>query len=317
MSPEPCICGDWGTSRLRLSLCTGERVLETRQGPGIGALREPAAEVLRPLIAGWRSAYGRLPLFLCGMAGSRNGWRESAYLPCPADLRALGKAALRFDSEGMQVTIAPGLSCTSRLGLPEAMRGEETQMAGALALQPALATGHHLVCLPGTHTKWVSLEDGIVRDFLTALTGELFSLLRDGSTLSRAASGRVEGEVQRPVDAGTVREQGFESGLEAAATLGSASLLHALFAARSGQLLEARSHEWALGYLSGLLIGSDVRGAMPLFANGAANGAAIVLIGDAALNERYGRALLRLGIAVSSLDGAPCALAGLRALGER
>jgi 2-dehydro-3-deoxygalactonokinase len=309
MSPEPCIYGDWGTSRLRLSLCAGERVLEMRQGPGIGALRQPAAEALWPLIASWRSTYGDLPLFLCGMAGARNGWRESAYLPCPANLGALGTAALRFDFDGTEVAIAPGLSCTSRLGAPELMRGEETQMAGALALRRELGTGRHLLCLPGTHTKWVCLEDGVVRDFLTALTGELFGLLREGSTLTGASTGGRQGAAGTAADS----EAGFEGGLEAADTLKSASLLHGLFTARSRQLVDGCSREWALSYLSGLLIGADVRGALPLFA---AEGHT-VLIGELALNARYARALGRLGIAVCALDGDECALAGLRSLWRR
>jgi len=312
MSLEPCICGDWGTSRLRLSLCAGERVLETREGPGIGALRQPAAEALRPLIASWRSSHGRLPLFLCGMAGSRNGWRETSYLPCPADLGALREAAVRFDSEGTPVTIAPGLSCRSRLGSPEVLRGEETQMAGALALRPGLGTGSHLLCLPGTHTKWACLEDGVVRDFMTALTGELFALLRDASTLTRAARAPAEGEPAAP-DASDDGEAGFESGLAAAASLASAHLLHFLFAARSAQLLDGRSREWALGYLSGLLVGSDVRDALPLFTVPAE----VVLIGEPELNERYARALQRFGLTPSRLDGERCALAGLRSLERR
>ena len=304
------IAGDWGTSRLRLSLCLGRRALETCQGPGVGALRGPASEVLLPLIAGWRDTYGPIPLVLCGMAGSRNGWRETAYLPCPADLRALGESALRFEADGAPVAIAPGLSCKSRLGSPEVMRGEETQIAGALVLQPDLGTGRHLLCLPGTHSKWAYLEDGVVRDFLTALTGELFALLRDGSTLTRAArvdaAGDSQGASSTPVDS----KDGFEKGLDAAATVGTGGLLHALFAVRSRQLIDGRSHDWALSYLSGLMIGSDVRGAIPLF--GAREEA--VLIGDGALNQRYAQALRREGIAASCLDGEQCALAGLRTL---
>jgi 2-dehydro-3-deoxygalactonokinase len=307
MNLERYIAGDWGTSRLRLSLCLGDRVLETRQGPGIGALREPAPDALRPLLAGWRQTHGPLPLLLCGMAGSRNGWRETAYLPCPADVHTLGRSALRFESDGATVAIAPGLSCTSRLGSPEVMRGEETQIAGALALHPDLGSGSHLLCLPGTHTKWAWLEDGRVRDFLTALTGELFALLRDASTLTRAAGAAGTQGTTAPSGAG---DGGFERGLEAAASLGTASLLHALFAVRSRQLIEGRSHEWALSYLSGLMIGADVHGAVPLFG---ARGET-VLIGDGALNERYAKALRREGIAASCLDGEECALAGLRTL---
>lgn len=310
MNRDHFIAGDWGTSRLRLSLCLGDRVIDTRQGPGIGALRQPAAEAIRPLLAAWRESYGPLPLVLCGMAGSRNGWRETAYLPCPADLRALGEAALRFEADGAPVAIAPGLSCTSRLGSPDVMRGEETQIAGALALHPGLAAGRHLLCLPGTHIKWAYLEEGRVRDFLTALTGEAFALLRDGSTLTRAARSTTAGEPQAAAAASGGAKDGFDEGLEAAATLGSASLLHALFAVRSRQLIDGRSHDWALAYLSGLMIGADVRGAIPLFG---AQGEA-VLIGDGALNERYAHALRRFGLTAACLDGEQCALAGLRTL---
>lgn len=306
MNLERYIAGDWGTSRLRLSLCLGERILETRQGPGIGALRQPAAEALRPLITGWREAHGPLPLVLCGMAGSRNGWRETPYLPCPVDLRRLPEAALRFEADGAAVAIAPGLSCQGRLGSPDVMRGEETQIAGALALHPGLGTGRRLLCLPGTHTKWAWLEDGQVRDFLTALTGELFALLRDGSTLTRASGAAAS--TQQSSSHGD--DDGFERGLVAAATLGKASLSHALFAVRTRQLIDGRSHEWALSYLSGLMIGADVHGAVPLF--GAEEEA--VLIGDGALNELYAKALRREGIAASCLDGEQCALAGLRTL---
>jgi 2-dehydro-3-deoxygalactonokinase len=304
MNLERYIAGDWGTSRLRLSLCLGERVLETREGPGIGALREPPGEAIRPLIAAWQASHGPLPLVLCGMAGSRNGWRETPYLACPADLRALREAALRFEADGAPVVIVPGLSCQGRLGSPEVMRGEETQIAGALTLHPGLRAGRHLLCLPGTHTKWAWLADGQVHDFLTALTGELFALLRDGSTLTRAASTAASA----PASAG--EGDGFERGLEAAAALGKASLLHAVFAVRTRQLIDGRSPTWALAYLSGLMIGSDVRGALPLFG---APGEA-VLIGAGALNQRYANALRREGIAASCLDGEQCALAGLRTL---
>ncbi len=306
MELERYVAGDWGTSRLRLSLCLGGRVLDTREGPGIGALSEPPAEVLARLTAGWREAHGTLPLVLCGMAGSRNGWRETPYLPCPVDVRSLHEHALRFEADGVPVAIAPGLSCRGRLGTPEVMRGEETQIAGALALHPDLACGRHLLCLPGTHTKWAWLEDGQVRDFLTALTGELFALLRDRSTLTRASGTAAQAGAGTPA----ADEDGFGRGLETAGGLGKASLLHALFSVRSRQLIEGRSHDWGLSYLSGLVIGADVHGAIPLFEAGGA----VVLVADGALNQRYARALHREGIAASCLDGEQCALAGLRTL---
>ena len=114
---------------------------------------------------------------------------------------------------------------------------------------------------------------------------------------------------EAPGAAGDSRD-GFERGMEHGAAAGGCSLLHGLFGVRSRQLLDGRSREWALSHLSGLLIGADVRGAIPLFA--APKEA--VLIGDGALNDRYAYALRRQGIAASCLDGADCALAGLRTL---
>jgi 2-dehydro-3-deoxygalactonokinase len=206
------------------------------------------------------------------------------------------------------VAIAPGLCCKSRLGAPDVMRGEETQIAGAIALHPRLGTGRHLLCLPGTHTKWAWLENGHVSDFLTALTGELFALLRDGSTLMRASNTGSDAQ-------GTSGESrdGFEGGVADATAPGSSSLLHGLFGVRSRQLIDGRPTEWALSYLSGLLIGADVRGAIPLFPAPPE----VVLVGDGALNERYAYALRGQGITTSSLDGEQCALAGLRTLWQQ
>ena len=145
------IAGDWSTSRLRLSLCLDDRVVETRQGPGIGVLREPAAAALRPLVAGWRDTRGPLPVVLCGMAGSRE------YLPCPAaGLRALGGAATRFETEGAQVAIAPGLSYTRRLGAligDGALNGRHTQALRREGIPASCLDGEHCA-LAGLRTLW-------------------------------------------------------------------------------------------------------------------------------------------------------------------
>jgi 2-dehydro-3-deoxygalactonokinase len=211
----------------------------------------------------------------------------------------LRSALVRFEAHELHVAIVPGASCTNRLGAPDVMRGEETQIVGALAIRPALATGRSLLCLPGTHTKWVCVEDGRIRDFLTAMTGELFALLRDHSMLAKAgATGGGAGD-------------GFARGLdEAQAWSGGAGLIHALFGARSRQLIEGASKDWALAFVSGLLIGSDVGGAIGLF-GGSRD---VVLVGDPALNDLYVHALRKREIQALSLDGGDCSLAGLRSL---
>jgi 2-dehydro-3-deoxygalactonokinase len=205
---------------------------------------------------------------------------------------------MRFEAEDLRVSIVPGVSCRNRLGAPDVMRGEETQIVGALALRPDLGNGGRLFCLPGTHTKWVWVEDGSMRDFLTAMTGELFALLRDHSMLAKAGAG------------GSGAGDGFERGLATDTSLGSASLTHALFAARSRQLIDGASRDWALAFVSGLLVGSDVRGAIGLFSRARE----VILIGDPALTDLYVRALRPGKVDAVSLDGGACSLAGLNAL---
>lgn len=181
------------------------------------------------------------------------------------------------------------------------MRGEEAQIIGAIRLAPELGQGRRLVCHPGTHAKWAVIEDGRITGFQTAMTGELFALLRDHSTL-----GRVGGEAATPGD-------GFALGLARAEETAEAGLLHALFETRSRQLIDGWGAAFAMDFLSGLLIGADVGGALAQFGREAGE---VALIGDPALAERYGRALARRGVAVRSLSGEDCALAGLVAIFE-
>ena len=110
------------------------------------------------------------------------GWREAPYLPCPEDLYELAENLVEVRAG---VRIVPGMRCSNPLGAPDVMRGEETQLLGARELEPRLEHGRQLVCMPGTHTKWVSLHDGVVHEFLTAPTGELFAMLCDHSVLVR------------------------------------------------------------------------------------------------------------------------------------
>ena len=175
------------------------------------------------------------------------------------------------------------------------MRGEETQIFGAIALDPRSAIGRHRIVLPGTHSKWATIANGRIIGFRTYPTGELFALLRDHSILARAATDTAVD----PQD----EASGFAHGIGRAAS----GTIGALFEARSAQLLLGRSHGWALGYLSGLLIGSEVAEALrdePATDR-------IVLIGDPRLADRYRTALAHHDVAVDILDGDTAALAGL------
>ncbi|RZA11169.1 MAG: 2-dehydro-3-deoxygalactonokinase, partial [Lysobacteraceae bacterium] len=184
MTKAAFIAGDWGTSRLRLYLCDAQCVVLAR-AEGEGAAVPGHADRLAAALAPWDAAHGKLPAILGGMVGSTIGWREVPYLHCPARAEAVAGAALRFDHDGRAIAIVPGLSCTAPTGAPDVMRGEEVQILGALRLNPELATGRHVFCMPGTHTKWVVVEDGAVLTFLSAPSGELFEVLSRHSVLAR------------------------------------------------------------------------------------------------------------------------------------
>lgn len=297
------IAGDWGTTRLRLALCDAEIIRDSKTGPGISALTVSPETAFLTLTADWRRDHGALPVYLCGMVGSRNGWREAPYAPCPADPRTLRAAALLFEAEGHPVSIVPGLTCTNPLGAPDVMRGEETQILGAILSHPTLSQGRHLLALPGTHTKWVALEDGSVQRFMTTPTGEFFALLRAHSTLTKAAP-----------DTQPATPAGFAAGVARSRELqGRAGLLQTLFETRTRQLIDGMAAEDAVGFLSGLLIGGDVDGALACFGKPAL----VHLIGEPALAGLYAEALAGAGVASEMLDGTDCSFAGLRAVFER
>jgi 2-dehydro-3-deoxygalactonokinase len=299
MDNSVTIFGDWGTSRLRLYLRQGKSVLDRRDGPGIGSLNGASPrDVFLDLVGDWREAGPSLAL-LCGMVGSRNGWQEAAYAPCPASAADIRQRLLHIDADGLLVAIVPGLSCRNALGGPDVMRGEETQILGALALNPDLAKGRHLLALPGTHTKWVVVEDGAIASFLTAPVGELYALLREHSILAKAAPGD-----------GPESPEGFARGVARIVEQGPARLPHLIFETRSRQLLDGLPKDEAMGFLSGLLIGSDVAATASWFGDLGP----VSLIGAPALGALYAQAIAAHGGSSVAVDGDSAVLAGLATL---
>jgi 2-dehydro-3-deoxygalactonokinase len=294
------LVGDWGTTHLRLHLCDdGGAVLDSLSGPGAAAAVGRFAQVFDELSGRWRSSYGALPVTLCGMVGSNIGWVQAPYVACPTRLEQIGNDCV--STHGGLVHIIPGLSCRNGFNAPDFLRGEETQILGALQLDQRLRQGRHLLCLPGTHTKWVLLEDAIVRDFLTAPTGELFSLLREHSVLVRDASGVGAG-----VD-GTAYAQGLARFNE----FPQAQILHRLFECRSRLLNGEFSSISAGSFLSGLLIASDIAGAQQLMP-GAFTDGKVRLVGSPELTALYAAGLAARGHGAQEVDGAAASLTGLR-----
>jgi len=298
MVAERYVVGDWGTSRLRLFLCEGRGViLDSLDGPGVAAVKTPFDALFESMIRPWEVLHGPLSAVLCGMVGSSIGWVQAPYVACPAEPEKIidGCIALRTG----RVHIVPGALCENRFQAADFMRGEETQILGALTLDSTLRHGRRLLCLPGTHTKWVLLEDGIILEFLTAPTGELFAALRDHSILvpSEGRPAKTEGAA-------------FEQGLNRFNDFPQAQVLHRLFECRSRLLNGDLSARNAAAFLSGLLIAADVSGALQLFANSIAE-TTLCLIGEPPLTQLYAAALQRQSRGAQQLDGAGASLAGL------
>ncbi|HYP72347.1 MAG TPA: 2-dehydro-3-deoxygalactonokinase [Variovorax sp.] len=281
---------DWGTSSLRGALIDADGRVLAEQSHARGILTVPPGgfrEVFDSLFGAWMREAGARCL-ISGMAGSRQGWIEAPYCPCPAGLAEV-RAKVREIEPG-RIAIVPGLS-DEHAGVPDVMRGEEVQIFGAIALT-GLRDG--LFVLPGTHNKWARVKDGRVAGFRTFMTGEFYALLSQHSILARTL------DAAAPFD-----EAAFLSGVAQADN--GEGLLHNAFGARTLSLFERMSAGELASYLSGLLIGEELR-TQSVRANGQ-----VVLIGSPALTQRYALALKTLGTATRTL-GSEASWAGLHAL---
>ena len=282
------IAVDWGTTNRRAYLVdTDGAVLDTvRDGAGVLAIER--SDYPRE-IAALRARLGTLPVIAAGMIGSTRGWVDAPYVPAPADLAALVDA--RVDVPGEDVVIVPGVCLTGPRS--DVMRGEEVQVLGAIAA--GLAPEDALFCQPGTHNKWVRTAGGRIVDVSTAMTGELFALLRDNGVLK----GMLDGAV---ADGGAFRD-GVARGA------GATDLLVALFEVRASVLLGALPADDAASFASGVLIGADV--GTRDFSDGDVH-----LLASGPLADLYASAIRLRGGRVVAVDNQAGFLAGIHAIWE-
>lgn len=284
------IAVDWGTSHLRVWLMSSDGTVLKRLSSkdGMGGLAPDQFEpALLALVADDLSD-GPVPVLICGMAGSRQGWIEAPYARVPCHPPVAGVAAPTRDSR-LKVRILPGLRQDSPA---DVMRGEETQIAGFQALNPGW---DGVVCLPGTHCKWAHLSAGEVVSFRTALTGELFALLAGQSVLRHSVgeAGWDEAAFQEAVSDAMSRPEALGT---------------RLFSLRANHLLHGLSPEMARARLSGWLIGGELAATRAYWL-----GQQVALIGSDAVAGPYASALQAQGVATIRTDADRMTLEGLKA----
>jgi len=289
MSDAKLIGLDWGTTSCRAYLIGASGAVLDRQldGPGILKAEGHFGPWLDSMIGGWIATHGPAPVILSGMIGSRQGWKEAPYAKCPAGADDLVQALARIEWGELTIALVPGLS-TENAGMPDVMRGEETQILGALALS---GERDGLFLLPGTHSKWAGVEQGRIVSFRTFMTGEVFGALKDHTIL-----GRLMADGRDP--------DAFAHGArEGAALSGAGALLNRVFATRTYGLMDKLPATALSDYLSGLLIGAEVAEATRQATSG------ITIIASPALAQRYTDALRLLGHE-STLAPTDCVAAG-------
>ena len=282
---NPLLAVDWGSSSLRAALLDAQgQVLQTRQFE-LGILRVAPGQfesVFEQCFGDWMAEHRPLCL-ISGMAGSRQGWQEAPYCPCPAGFEALGRHLLWIRPK---VAMVPGLHCTRSdgasapwAGQDDVMRGEEVQVFGALALS---GLQDAQLILPGTHSKWVTVRQGKIQHFQTFMTGEFFAVLSQHSILARTL-----------VTDAAFNEAAFVQAVHLAQD-GPGLLAH-VFGTRTSALFDRLPAEHLSSHLSGLLIGEELRAmrqaTQPL-----------LLVGSALLTARYELALRSLGRQATALN---------------
>lgn len=294
MNAPDWIAVDWGTTHLRAwAMGPAGPLAEASSGDGMGSLRpdgfEPALlRLIAPWLDGPAEVDGSAEVVACGMVGSRQGWAEAPYraVPCAPLGPPLARAKAR--DPRLTVRLVPGLKQASP---PDVMRGEETQIAGFLAARPGF---DGVLCLPGTHSKWVHLSAGEVVSFTTCMTGELFALLSEASVLRHGLT------------------DGWDEAAFAEAVSDTLSrperLAGALFGLRAAGLLGRMPGGAARARLSGLLIGAELAATRPYWL-----GQPVALVGAERLTAVYAAALAAQGVAADRADARTMTLAGLAA----
>ncbi len=294
MANASAIAIDWGSSTFRAFLVdeTGAVLAQTSTEEGVMQVPEGRfVDVLMNNCGNWLEEHGSLPVVMSGTIGSRNGWRETPYLPCPVSLKDLNHQSIPIENNlNLDIQVMPGVCGNNMFGCNDVMRGEEVQIFGAM---DTLNLENALVCLPGTHSKWCEFKNGKIVSLTTFMTGEMFALIRNSSAIGRL------------VEDSDFDEASFLLGVEASRS--EAGLLNALFSIRADALLGDLACRSRASYLSGMLIGREILAVCKAM-NAIED---IVLVGSEALIHKYSRALAMEGVQSLSVGGNHAFLTGI------
>ena len=283
---------DWGSSQFRAYLLDGNGTVieKTENNRGIYTGRESSFEdVLYSSCNRWFDHVPGLPVFMCGMVGSREGWVETKYLKCPITADELGKRLVRVpDIRDNPIFIVPGIS-SGASAFVDVMRGEETQVFGLL---PETCSDG-IACLPGTHSKWVSFNGSGINHFTTFLTGELYASIKTSSS------------IQPVIKHEDFDEDAFKEGIRL--SRGPGGLSHHVFSIRSRLVAGESSYGTHASYLSGLLIGAEINAGLTLYPVNRS----ITLIGNKSLVRQYDLAFSLFDIATTSVPSDQASVRGL------
>lgn len=296
MADKPsCAAIDWGTSSFRLWLLADDGAVlgERRSGEGMTTAAHTGFAAVLQAHLDALSAPHSLPVIACGMVGARQGWIEAGYIDTPASISSILTGAVIVPGQSRDIRILPGLAQRSQ-AVPDVIRGEETQLLGAI---PQDASGERIVCMPGTHSKWVRVANGSVTGFSTFMTGELFDVITKHSILMHAVAGAGD----QPADSAA-----FETAVKAAFAK-PALATNLLFTARAGQLLNGLTAAGAQAIVSGTLIGAEIAGGL----SAAGGDAAITLIASGRLQTLYEDAFRILSLPFATIDADAAVRRGL------
>ena len=296
------IAVDWGSSSFRAYLLDEQLqcVDKVSSAKGVFNVKEPFAIVLKNSCASWLQNNTIQRIIMGGMIGSRNGWKETSYSQCPVSAKKHSQLALNVENDlGVRVEILQGVQGLSPSGFVDVMRGEEIQLFGAL---DNLSSESAMVCLPGTHSKWVHMQSQEICSFATLMTGEMFALIREHSSIGSLVTDTE------------FHESSFLQGvhdLQNANKIVSTSLLHSLFSVRAKAVSNTLTATSIFSYLSGLIIADEIKNANTLFN---LQEKELVVITDDKLKQVYSLALAAYSLNAIFLSSEAAFLNGIRRL---